>query len=81
MAPACFHGAAGADGQWAAPLWASSSAFLSAGSGVSPPVPGDGLFVGLGIVELNETLYAFQIPAWRVSVGVFHLPLLLTRLL
>ena len=40
MAPARFHGAAGADGQWAALLRASSSAFLSAGSGVSPPVPG-----------------------------------------
>ena len=40
MAPARFDGAAGADAQWALLLRASTSAFLSAGSGVSPPVPG-----------------------------------------
>ena len=40
MSPTRFDCAAGADGRWAALPRASTSAFLSAGSGVSPPVPG-----------------------------------------
>lgn len=41
---------------------------------------GDGFFVSLRFVVLDEAAHAFEIPAWGIVVFVFHLPLLRMRL-
>lgn len=43
-------------------------------------VLGDGLFVGLGLVFLNEALDALVVPARGVSVAIVHSCALLRRL-